>query len=124
MKRRMFSRPDTDLLFMSGLREEDREDGEEAGPAQGPSKREDEVRELRSPEDEDDGPTQEEILAMIKTEMKSEMGDNSIENDDDDDIIILTPTTLFTSNRTGGREFLSIKEEPEEHEVFMPHNRP
>ena len=127
MKRRMVSRPDTDLLFMSGLREDQREEDETEEAVSGPSTSKAEVRELRSSDSEEEqvdaalaaslsseGPSQEQIMNLIKTEMKTDTADNYL--DDDEDIVVLLPTTsLFNSNRMGGREFSStIKEEPEE----------
>merc|ERR1719282_44878 len=120
--RRMASRPDKGIVFMSGLSQENDDIGEGSSSGE-PSKklvRKDEVRELFSSDDEDldkaialslsaEGPSQEEILDSFKREP-------NVSFDDDDDIILLpTPSlALQSSSRIGGTGLLVIKEEIEE----------
>ena len=123
--RRMASRPDKGIVFMSGLSQTNDDIGEGSSSGE-PSKklvRKDEVRELFSSDDEDldkaialslsaEGPSQEEILDSFKREPNE-----SFDDDDDDDDIILLPTpslALQSSSRIGGTGLLVIKEEIEE----------
>ena len=124
MKKKMVSKPDTNILFMSGLSQQTRE--EETEVASTSREREEEERELVSSDEAEDidsalalslssaEASQQEIMEMIKSDSKT--GDPSSEAEDDDDIVVLLPSTsVFTSNRKGGREVVPvIKEEPEE----------
>ena len=130
MKRKMVSKPDTNIFFMSGLSQQQEEEVELENEGASSSKRrtsQEEERELMSSDEAEDvdtalamslssGPSQEQILEMIKSETKTEDNPKEADEDEDDDIIVLLPTTsVFTSNRTGGREVEPvIKEEPEE----------
>ena len=130
MKKKMASKPDTNIVFMSGLSQQETEEVETEGASS--SRRRDsreeerEERELMSSDEDVDtalalslssaggpgGPSQQQILEMIESDTK--IGDQSSE-DEDEIVVLLPPTSVFTSNRKGGRELQPlIKEEPQE----------
>eukprot|EP00092_Neocalanus_flemingeri_P018656 GFUD01020202.1.p1 GENE.GFUD01020202.1~~GFUD01020202.1.p1 ORF type:complete len:1186 (-),score=434.58 GFUD01020202.1:127-3684(-) len=141
--RRMVSRPDREVVFVSGLRKEEGEDermGE--GVSNKEASKEKEVRELESSDDADDPdiseavalsmvgegePSQEDIFKMIKKGVNNINGATSTSHantvdivDDSDDEVVLIPTaSLFISNRLGGRSLIKteIKEEEKDEDV-------
>jgi hypothetical protein len=132
--RRMVSRPDRQLVFMSGFR------GKEVELGEGGSKRaeikEMEVRELETSNDTDDPdmseavalslvdegePTQEDILEIIRKnggsastskKSKQEVDTFVIDDASDEEIVFIPTASLFSSNRLGGKSI--IKEEVED----------
>lgn len=136
--RRMASRPDAGVVFMSGLSQQNHESEEEEDPEPGTSvmrgprkklaKRE-EVKDDKEHIDAaialsltaDAGPTQEDIYNMIKkenTESKSTIAIDLEAEEDPDVIILIPPPSQFQSNRAGGlwhlkQEPPEVKEEPE-----------
>ena len=129
--RRMASRSDAGIIFMSGLGE--REAEAVAGSSCGESSEKvtkldkDEVRELMSGEDDDEElnaaialsltsgeASQQEILNMIKKENKVLLkveSDDEIDDEDDDEIILIPTTSAIHSNRSGGLGLSIVKEE-------------
>jgi len=151
--RRLVSRPDREVVFMSGLRrdKEEEERMEEGGSIKKGSK-EKEVRELESSDDADDPdvseaialsmvgegePSQEEILEIIKKGVSKTNGASTssanssggfktvdVSDDSDDEVVLIPTTSLFSSNRFGGRTFIKtevkeeVKDEIEDVEVM------
>ena len=129
--RRMASRSDAGIIFMSGLGEREAEavagssSGESSG--KGTKSDKDEVRELMSGEDDGEElnaaialsltsgeASQQEILKMIKKENKVLLNvesDDEIDDEDDDEIILIPTTSAIHSNRSGGLGLSIVKEE-------------
>lgn len=140
--KRLVSRPDRQVVFVSGLREETREEDHSIRESTSGSKHADEIRELVSSDEADDPdiseavamsmvgeeePSQEEILEMIKKggqqkrggsssiSCKEEVFESQVDDSFDDEVILIPTTSLFSSNRIGGRRFNNIiKEEVED----------
>ena len=129
--RRMASRPDAGVVFMSGLSQENRDSVEEKDPEPGTSAsviRPSEKLAKRSKDlDEhidaaialsltsDVGPTQEDIYNMIKRENKETTAPIPIDSgaeEDSDVIILIPPPSEFQSSRAGGLGLLK-QESPE-----------
>ena len=130
--RRMASRPDAGVLFMSGLSQQNHEsDEEEEDPEPGTSVMRGPSKKLVKREEDDNehidaaialsltadpGPTQEDIYNMIKkenTENKTTIAVDLEVEEDPDVIILIPPPSKFHSNRAGGLGLLK-QEHPEE----------
>ena len=136
--RRMASRPDAGVLFMSGLSQQNHESEEEEDPEpgtsvmRGPSKKLVKRKEVRDDNEHidaaialsltaDPGPTQEDIYNMIKkenTENKTTLAVDLEVEEDPDVIILIPPPSQFQSNRAGGLGLL--KQEPPEEVKLEP----
>jgi len=142
--RRMVSRPDRQVTFMSGLRREESEEEEAGSGSQSVKKKahDKEVRELESSDDADDPdlseaialsmvgegePSQVEILEIIKKgrgklnlpsnsmKIKKEVDTFEVVDTSDDEVVLIPTASLFSSNRFGGRTIKhEIKEEIED----------
>jgi len=142
--KRLVSRPDREVIFMSGLRREEVDEEMEVGESSKGVSKEKEVRELDSSDDADDPdlneaialsmtcegePSQKDILDIIKNgQHKSVIASTSrvgishgietvdVDDDSDDEVVLIPTASLFTSNRLGGRSVIKteIKEEVKE----------
>ena len=130
--KRMASRPDAGVLFMSGLSQQNQEYEEDDGPGTSdmmgePSKKLTKREVIKDDNIDDDdinaaialsltaevGPSQEEIYDMIKKESTETTIPIDLEAEEDSDIIVLIPPpSEFQSNRAGGLGL--IKQEPPE----------
>jgi len=140
--KRLVSRPDRQVVFMSGLREEtiERDQSIREGTS-GNKHAQNEIRELVSSDEADDPdiseavamsmvgeeePSQEEILEMIKKggqvkkegpsgiNCKEKVLASQVDESFDDEVILIPTTSLFSSNRIGGRMLNVVKEEVED----------
>ena len=128
--RRMASRPDAGVVFMSGLSQQTQENEEDTEPGTSdmgePSKKVTKREVIKDENVDEDinaaialsltaevGPSQEEIYDMIKKENTETTIPIDLEAEEDPDIIVLIPPpSEFQSNRTGGMGL--IKQEPPE----------
>ena len=125
--RRMVSRPDRQLVFMSVFTGEEEELGE--GGSKRAEIKEKEVRELERSNDTDDPdmseavalslveegePSHEEILEIIRKnggsastskKSKPELDTFVIDDASDDEVVFIPTASLFSSNRLGGKKY-------------------
>jgi len=140
--KRLVSRPDRQVVFMSGLREETIERDHSMREGTSVNKNaQNEIRELVSSDEADDPdiseavamsmvgeeePSQEEILEMLKKggqvkkegpsgiNCKEKVLASQVDESFDDEVILIPTTSLFSSNRIGGRMLNVVKEEVED----------